>query len=65
MGRRRGEQANVKINVFRSKKTSISIWESLTKRGKSTVANGWGRQRTFVVSLDGAANVFGTSARIV
>jgi hypothetical protein len=65
MGRRHGEQAKVEINVFRSKMTSISIWESLTKGGKSTVTNGWGRQRILVVSLDGATNVFGTSARIV
>jgi hypothetical protein len=60
-----GEQARVEINVFRSKMTSISRWKSLTKGRRSTLANGWGRQKTPVVSLDGVVSVFVASAHIV
>jgi hypothetical protein len=59
------EQAKVEINVFQFKITSISIWKSSTKKGKSTSKNEWRKQRTPMVSSNGVASVFEASACIV
>jgi hypothetical protein len=62
---RRGEQTKIKINASQSKITFVSRWKSLTKGGKSTLAYGWRRQRTPMVSLDGVTSVLEVSACIV
>jgi hypothetical protein len=60
-----GEQAKVETNASWFKVTFVSRWESSTKGGKSTLVGGWRRQKTLMVSLDGAVCVLGINACIV
>jgi len=60
-----GEQTKVETNASRFKITFISRWESSTKGGRSTLVGGWRRQKTLVVSLDGAVGVLGINVCIV
>jgi hypothetical protein len=39
--------------------------EIINKRGEITLASGWRKQRTHVVSPNGVASVFGVGAHIV
>jgi hypothetical protein len=57
-------RAKVEINHFQSKVSSILKWKSLMKGGKSTLKNGWRKQRTHVVLLDGVVGVFKANAHI-
>ncbi len=60
-----GEWTKVKLNAFWFKVTSILGWKSSMKRGRSTLASGWSRWLTPMVSLNGVAGVLKISAHNV
>jgi hypothetical protein len=56
--KRCGERNKAEMNVSWSKVTSISWWKSSTKRGRSTLTNGWKTQRTHAALSNGTTIVF-------
>ncbi len=51
-----------KINKFWFKITFVFIYKSFTKRGRSTIANGWKRQKVVMISSTGTIRIFGANA---